>query len=400
MKKYKRLYIALLISMVTAGNALPQWIAENSPVSVNLNSISMTDENHLWIVGDKGTMLYRDKDAWVEYSGITDKDLYSVFLTGRETGWAVGDKGTILRLSGSGWEVFPSPTTEKLFSVSFRDENHGYASGANGTILVYSDGTWQPVKNKIRAHFYALAYMGDICFIGGGMECRNVPVLQIAYNENHRLDKVYNTDFTEIKSLSISPDKHAWAVGHQGRMFYFNGYSWEEAQTPENLASLNFVSFSGNNMGIAVGYNGRIMTYSGEVWENEESNVTARLNGAVLEENACYAIGNNGTILKSVQTRGNEPVIPVHKAILDVSPFPNPSTGYVKFTKPEDTNDDERIILTVSNSNGQVVLQRYIQGLTGDQEYRVDTGGLASGLYIIHLKSPSFSASGRFSVNN
>ena len=386
--------------MVTAVNTLAQWIEEKSPVSSNLNSISMSDEDHGWIVGDNGTMLYRDKEDWVEYAGVTDEDLFSVTLTGSETGWAVGSRGTILRLTGYGWEIFPSPTSEKLYSVSFRDENHGYASGANGTILVYSEGTWQLIKNNIRANFYALACLGDICFIGGGLECRNVPVLKISENGNHKLDKVFNTDFTEIKSLSVSPDKRGWAVGHKGKMFYYNGNYWEEAQTPDNLASLNFVSFSKNNMGIAVGYNGQILTYTGDKWESEESNVTTRLNSAVFEGNACYAIGNNGTILKSDQVRGSKPVIPVHKSILSISPFPNPSSGFVNFAKPEDTNDSERIILTVSNSNGQVVLQKYIEGLTGDQEYQFDTSGFASGLYIMHLKSPSFSASGRFSVNH
>lgn len=400
MKTYTKLIHALLISAVTAGNAIPQWIAEKSPVSVNLNSIALSTENQGWIVGDKGTILFRNQDAWNESAKVTDEDLYSVVLTGRESGWAVGSRGTILRLNGSAWEAYPSPTSEILYSVSFRDYNHGYASGANGTLLTYSNGTWLVVNTSTRANLYSVTYLGDLCFIGGGQECRNVPLMKVDETANRKLVKVFDPDFTELKSLAISPNKNAWAVGHSGRIFYFNGNRWENAEAPDNLASLNFVGFSKEDQGIAVGYNGQILVYKGDRWEREESNIKTRLNGAAMEGATFYAIGNNGTILKSNQLNSNEIQDPVKPKMLGISPFPNPSTDFVRFTKPENTNDNEPIVMTVSNANGQVIINRSIQGLAQDQEYHFATSDLASGVYFIHLKSPSFTASGRFFVKH
>lgn len=400
MKPYTKLLHALIISAVTSGNALPQWIAEKSPVSVNLNSIALSAENQGWIVGDKGTILYRNPEAWSESAKVTDEDLHSVVLTGKESGWAVGSRGTILRLNDSGWEAYPSPTSEKLFSVSFRDDNHGYASGANGTLLIYRNGTWQVVETSTRANLYTVAYRGDFCFIGGGQECHNVPVMRVDDTYNDKLLKVFDPDFTEIRSLTVLPNKHAWAVGHKGKIFYYDGNRWEDTEAPGNLASLNFVGFSKENQGIAVGYNGQILVYKGDRWESEESNIIARLNGAAVEGTTFYAIGNNGTILKSEQIKSTEPQDPVNPKMMNISPFPNPSTDYVRFTKPENTNDNEPIILIVSNANGQVIINRSIEGLAHDQEYHFDTSELAGGVYFIHLKSPSFTASGRFFVNH
>lgn len=399
MKTYTRLICTILFSILLSGKAVPQWIAEKAPVTVNLNSVALFSETRGWIVGDNGVILTRTHEGWIVSDMITDENLYSVVLTGEETGWAVGARGTILRMEGSVWKSYASPTREKLYSLSFKDDNHGYAAGANGTLLEYRSGSWNIMKTNVRANLYSIAYHGDFFIVGGGQECRNIPVMKINENGNRKLEKIFDPDFTEIKSISVTPEKHAWAVGHTGKIFFYDGKRWERADAPDGIGSLNFISFSKKDMGIAVGHNGSILTYNGDQWECEESNTSTRFNGAAVTGNTLYAIGNNGTILKSLRVKTDDPSKNADAEYLNISPYPNPTTESIKFTKPENTNNSERIIITVTNARGQVLLSKSISGLADDQEYQLDIPELANGIYFIHLKSPSFQASGRFLVS-
>jgi len=194
----------------------------------------------------------------------------------------------------------------------------------------------------------------------------------------------------------VTYDKHALAVGHPGKIFFFNGNRWDPIQIPENIGALNSISFS-KGKGIAVGHNGRILTYNGDQWESEESNTNSRFNGTAVAGTTFYAIGNDGTILKSKSI--SEPVKNTDSKYLSFSPYPNPSTESIRFVKPENTNDQELILITVTNASGQVILNKSISGLTGNQEYQLDISEFGNGIYFIHLKSPTFKASGRFLVS-
>ncbi len=366
MKTYHRLACTLLISVLSAGNALPQWIAENSSVPVNLNSIALNSETKGWIVGDNGVILSRNEEEWIVSDKITEENLYAVVLTGDNSGWAVGARGTILRMEGSVWKLYSSPTRERLYSLSIRDDNHGYAAGANGTLLEFENGVWKVLKTNTRANLYTIAYRGDFFVVGGGQECRNTPLMKVNENADRKLEKVFDPDFAEIRSISVTPDKHVWAVGHPGRIFFFNGKRWDRVNTPDDIGALNCISFSKKDLGIAVGYNGRIMTYNGDQWKCEESNTTTRFNGAAVAGNTLYAIGNDGTILKSMKNISDEPVKNADSKYLSISPYPNPSAESIKFTKPESTNDRERLLMTVTNAHGQVILTKSINGVSGN----------------------------------
>jgi len=104
--------------------SIGQWTTEKSPTANNLNSVFMVNENIGWIVGDKGTILYKVGDYWVNYNKITNEDLYSVFMLDRNKGWAVGSKGTILSFNGERWENQPCPTNREWYCC--RREWYGF----------------------------------------------------------------------------------------------------------------------------------------------------------------------------------------------------------------------------------------------------------------------------------
>ena len=159
--------------------SIGQWTTEKSPTANNLNSVFMVNENIGWIVGDKGTILYKVGDYWVNYNKITNEDLYSVFMLDRNKGWAVGSKGTILSFNGERWENQPCPTNRKLLSVYFNDSENGIAVGENGTVLFYENDKWRMANKQIRGNLYTASGRGDSFIVGGGLECVNIPVIRI-----------------------------------------------------------------------------------------------------------------------------------------------------------------------------------------------------------------------------
>ncbi len=102
-----------------------------------LNAIWGSDPNHIWAVGDAGTILYWNGGPnWIPQDSNTRKNLSGVWGSNNNV-WAVGDMGTILRWDGNDWKtlVQTSNTIENLSGVWGSDPNNIWAVGNMGTIL-------------------------------------------------------------------------------------------------------------------------------------------------------------------------------------------------------------------------------------------------------------------------
>ncbi|MGB8491895.1 MAG: hypothetical protein WCE64_12635, partial [Bacteroidales bacterium] len=194
----------LILWILVSWNLNAQWIMEKSNTSDNLNSIFLYGENSAWIVGDNGTMLYRNAFKWMEYPKVTANNLYSVLLLDENQGWAVGSKGTILYFNGSRWENFPSPTAETLFSVSFLDPENGFAVGTNGVILEYIKDSWKVMEQYTRGKLFTVVCKDDISIIGGGLENMSIPLRIYNFNFNKNTISSFDPDYIAIKSLAIA----------------------------------------------------------------------------------------------------------------------------------------------------------------------------------------------------
>ena len=392
-----RLLFGSILTFLLSGYASGQWISESVPVTENLNSIDLTNENTGWIVGDNGTMLYRQMDTWLKYQNITGEDLNSVCLLSQTDGWTVGTNGTILRFNGIGWEQFPSPTKNELFSVSFRDAGHGIASGARGTLLLYENGAWRQIKNKIRGNIYAVADMKTTAMAVGGLECLSVPVMILSGESEKKLVSAFDPGFIEIKSLAVPDNKNVWATGSYGTVFHYDGSTWSKTELGKEIPTLNSVFFADDNHGIAVGYSGAVLTYSPAGWSKEESFHDVKLNDAAIFGSKYYAVGDNGTVIsKKIEKNETVPVNDSEKTLL-ISSYPNPSRDYLKIIIPQDL-DSRSGVISVSNLNGKIVFKESFTSLTGGQDFPINTSNLRKGLYLVNITSEGISASGKFII--
>lgn len=378
---------------------MSQWITEKSPSLNNLNSISMANENSGWIVGDKGTMLYKVGNYWVEYKNVTSEDLYSVFMLGKNEGWAVGSKGTILRFDGERWGYQPSPTNRKLFSVFFNGSGEGVAVGEHGTVLFYKNNIWSLANKSTRGNLYAVSGKGDSFIVGGGLECVNIPVMRIFNDAARPQENLFDPHF-EIKSLSLANDGNIWAASCPGGIFHFDGNAWTKMSFEKKVPALNSISFFDETTGISVGYSGVILIFSEEGWEMQESPVKVRLNGAAVTGSTYYAVGNDGTIVAGKNSHGSSNFLRGKSNAIKIEAYPNPTSETLNIIIP----DVEGFVadkLIISNVYGQIVLNRSIGPCISGQVCNVNTSGLKDGLYVLKIiSSGTKEASTKFMIKH
>lgn len=390
----------LVAGVILTPNLYSQWIADSLSTNINLNSISICEEGAGWIVGNNGTMLYRNDNQWHLAESVTKANLFSVFMNSENDGWAVGSKGTILRYDGNAWMNVESPTREGLLSVSFNDPFNGVAVGVHGTIIIFRNGQWHTAEKLGMENLYCVGNKDDITVIGGGGEAVSVPLIKMRKLSGEiRVDK-YNPNYVFIKSVFIHNKNNIWAVGLPGTIFHNNGSKWQKIKTPESVRSLNGICFSDETHGIAVGHNGTVLLYSEGIWKKEETPVNYKLNSVASIGDTFYVVGDKGVILS--HTRKPEAIR--EKTLADnnqisIQNYPNPADSYIHFVVPEEFNGSNGQI-TISTSSGQIVYAMEVYEMMSNDIHQIGISNLSNGVYFLRIRSTTLSAAGKFIVQH
>ena len=140
------------------------------PGDVNLYGISYGDRDHVWAVGEFGTIMASTDGGltWTQQHSPFESTLFGVHFTDAQHGWAVGIDSVIVETSDGGatWTVQPPPVRGRSFyDVTIRG-TRGWIVGESGTLLATADGgaTWQlsPVPIELAANWLrSVALTGD-----------------------------------------------------------------------------------------------------------------------------------------------------------------------------------------------------------------------------------------------
>ena len=109
-----------------------------SGIDRNMNSIAVTGEQSLVIVGDEGAIWQYTGETWWNRTTTFSENLYDVAFNGDEDGIAVGDGGTILATNNGGekWDYRASPDPDSsIVSVSYFNPYRMFAISDSGQIL-------------------------------------------------------------------------------------------------------------------------------------------------------------------------------------------------------------------------------------------------------------------------
>ncbi len=392
--------LILVTVFIMANTASGQWTADSLVTEANLNCISFCEDGSGWIVGNNGTILYKHENSWVISDTVTDADLYSVFMNSESEGWAVGSGGTILHYDGSRWTTVDSPTREGLLSVSFKDPENGIAVGVHGTIIIFSQDRWH-LENRIgRDNLYCAEYKHDLLLIGGGTEAGKVPIIKIREKSGNKNTETFDPGYVFLKDIIYLNPHNIWAVGMPGIIYHHNGSKWNRIKMAFGIPSLNSIWFSDEKHGVAVGYQGAVMIYSDGEWKREETPVRIKLNGVGFIGDTYYAVGNRGTILTLKKQSKAIPGKDITSSIqILVKNYPNPVGEFLNYVIPNEfTGRSVRVI--ISNSRGQTLYTRDLQGLVAGQTFQFGTANLSNGIYFIKIESSDLSGTGKFIVHH
>jgi len=157
------------------------------PGDINLYAMSYGDADHLWVVGEFGTIMASDDGGrtFHQQHAPVETTLSSVYFPDPQHGWAVGIDATILRTTdgGSTWTPQATPIAQRSFYDVVVRGRQGWIVGNAGTILKSSDA-------------------GETWFV------EPLPI-QLAANW--------------IRSVTLTPAGHGLAVGAEGLVFGIDG---------------------------------------------------------------------------------------------------------------------------------------------------------------------------------
>ena len=125
------------------------------PGDVNLYAASYADRDHVWVVGEFGTIMASTDGgrAWTQQHAPFESTLFGVYFADAERGWAVGIDAVIVHTTDGGrtWTPQPPPIRGRSFYDVVVRGDRGWIVGESGTLLTSADGgaTWQLVAVPI-----------------------------------------------------------------------------------------------------------------------------------------------------------------------------------------------------------------------------------------------------------
>ena len=288
------------------------WAVRISGTTHILNSIFGTsDGQHLWVVGEGGTIVESDDGGATWTAGNSDAKNALNSICGTTDGkrlWAVGNSGMVIETDdeGANWTARKSGITKNLGSIfGTSDGKRLWAVGEVGTIVESGDGgaTWRTLNSGIEVTLSSIFGTGDgkrLWAVGGAgtiLESDDGGATWTARNS-------WTT--RALGSITGTGDgKRLWAVGDSGTIVESadGGATWtaRNGGTASDLHSI-FGTSDGQHLWV-VGEGGTILESDdgGASWKSRNSDARLYLYSifGTSDGKRLWAVGDRGTILES-----------------------------------------------------------------------------------------------------
>ncbi|MBN2026110.1 MAG: IPT/TIG domain-containing protein [Actinobacteria bacterium] len=255
--------------------------------------IFILDENHMWVVGCNGLILFYDGNSWIYQDSGINESLGSVYALDENHVWVAGAYGTILFFDGTSWSMQDSGAGhDYLWGIYAADSSNVWAVGDSGNIYFYDGTSWisqdigirfRGIKGLDKDHIWAVGNYGIIYFYDG---------LSWAMQDSGTTNALYS-----VYPLDTS---HVWAVGSNETILFSDGISWSSQACGDTCAKeslLDVYALDLNNVW-AVGEGGEILFWDGASWLLQESDFVNNLGGiTAADESNVWAVSPHGEIL-------------------------------------------------------------------------------------------------------
>ncbi len=281
-----------------------EWTEVEPEAESSLNGITLRgawgEEGHLYLVGDKGTILHKAGPQWIQEEAIVTYDLVSIWGPSLVDIYVGATGGTILRKIGGAWSsVQVAGGGVALNALHGLTNKEVWAGGSKGIIAVLEGAQWVPkVSNDMAERglnaVWAFAeddvfYLGDEGIVVHSDDGKwNMFEVEGPYYKNH--------SFYGVWGRHNGNTNEAWAVGEKGAVLSYDSITWkDESSAPQ--ADINSLTGASADSALAVGGDGLMLLYDGSDWTGLDRLTSADLVGAAATADGYVAAGANGDLL-------------------------------------------------------------------------------------------------------
>lgn len=323
--------------MLIAGTTVATQVSSffSSP---NYRAAFVDNQNNLWVAGQKASLQlstrggmqfrvigtdkidfenqyvyefdtvsksFKEMEYLIEETEFKKTEFSDIQFLG-DTGWAIGRNGIMLITydRGESWNLLKYGNFN-FNDICMLDENRGYLIADNGYFFKTADGgyTWHIVEiDNYSSNLNSIAFNKNVGIITGDKGAIITTTDEgkkwtIEYLNESRIKK----KFVNLNRVFFQSDKRIWIVGDEGLVLYSTngGRSWKNEKYQEK--NYFAVYFMDDARGFIGGDKGTLLytDNAGEKW-SRMSLQTGRINQLIAAGGGIFAIGNNGTVLKSV----------------------------------------------------------------------------------------------------
>lgn len=406
-------FLIILIILFVSDNSFSQtdgekgWYWQNTvPQGNMLNSITLSDKNTCFTVGNNGTILKTTNvgQNWININTEISKHLNDIHFIDDKTGYVTGAEGLIAKTTdgGNSWFILQIESEEWFYSVTFIDPNTGFVVGEGGAVYRTTNhgDSWNKYKSDLGVRLQSISFIDNSTgyVVGGGLSSSCCAVVFKTTNsgdtwkrvKNDLMDKLlYDNWFMSVHFLDSSA---GFISGWYGLLLKTidAGNNWVKLETPikGEIFSVRFTDINTGYIagGTSEGFKSIICktTDGGLTWEEEYVKEGYPVRAIIaLDSNNLIAVGFNGGIFKSTDAgntwRSNILTFYDLSSVFFINEATGFITGYNTYLKT--TNSGTNWVSMTFNENTSLYKINYLNNKFGAMIGNDKEG------YIIHSDS-------------
>jgi inositol transport system substrate-binding protein len=236
------------------------WSPMSSGTPYNLWAVCGSSADDIFAVGERGTILHYDGHVWTSMKSGTGYMLGAAWCNSSRDVFVVGNLGTILHYDGSAWSPMNSGTLVWLTAVWGSSDRDIFVAGSrDGVILHYDGSNWSAAQNEV--------YTGPLWGAWGGSG-RDVFVTgdsgTILHFDGSAWSPMNSGTAGDLWSASGSSGRDIFVVG-TGAILHYDGSAWSLMNSDTTINMKSVWANSGRDV-FAAGHFGTILHYDGQAW--------------------------------------------------------------------------------------------------------------------------------------
>jgi len=275
---------------------------------VDFHGVTGTDANHVWFVGDQGTVLFWDGEQMFSQAVPTTNTLRRIFVLSATRGYIVADGGKFMDTTNGGmrWKNVRTGGYEDdwraVSAIQGPEGIRGWLLGHDkGLRLFFNGSTWAPSGpgDRNTGHEYS-----DVAMLS--------PSSAVATRDDASGARIYNWNGSDwvpgpstgaLHDLDVLSGTQGVAVGARGTVWRLGGGGWSQmASRPSTQGQdLNAVQMLSDEVIWAAGGRTRLYHWNGSTWTTHTIPAQTRdIRGIWLSPSGDdgWAVGDGGLVLR------------------------------------------------------------------------------------------------------